>query len=264
MQAAGNILEAAQRIGRFRGRDARELVGAWRDRLAGTDAKRRRLRKWTLRGGPPLLIALAIGGYVLLRPVPQPDYRRDSLRKVFNYTLLTDEFNRLPVERRMELIGQLVQRLKGMSAGDSVILAAFASGIAGEARQQIEENVSRLAIDLWDRNALKYQHVSPENRGAFLDGAVVEFIRMMEAMGGEPSGKSDSDILAEIRRQTQRDKEAFRAGKGVPPPRALARMIQILDGNVGGHATNAQRARGQVMMQDMMRHFRNGDQKPPG
>jgi hypothetical protein len=263
MQAAGDILDTARRISRSgrRGRDVRELFASWLDRIAGTAAKKAHLKWWSIRVGPPLVILLAVGGYFLFRAMPQPDYRRDSIRKVFTYTLLTDEFNKLPVERRMELIGQLVQRLKGMSAGDSVLLAAFASGIAGEARKHIEENISRLAIDLWDKHALEYANVKPEDRAAFFDATAVEFIRMMESMGGDPSKKSDAEILADIHKQTERDKKELR-GDHPPPSQALGRLFTFMHGNVGDHASNDQKARGQLMMRDMMRHFRGTDDGP--
>jgi hypothetical protein len=265
MTQAQDMLDVARRIARSgrRAPDVRELWGRVRDRFAGTPEKARRLRKWSLIGGPILLVALAAGAWLLFGPMRQPDYKRDSLKKVFTYTLLSDEFNRLPIEKRMELMGQLVQRLKGMSAGDSVILAAFAAGIAGEARKHIEENASLLLIDMWDKRALEYMNIKPQDRAAFLDAAFLDFVHTMEAVAGEPQRHSDSEILADAKRQAERDKEALRSGKGAPPPKALARMVGILDGNIGGHATNAQKARGQVMMQDMMRHFRGQDGPPP-
>src|SRR4051794_15140691 len=123
MQATAEIIATARRIARSgRRRDFRETLGDWRERFAGTAAKRGRLKRWAIWGGPPALLAAAVGGFFLLRPVPRPDYRRDSLKRVFSYTLLTDEFNRLSVEKRLELIGQLVTRLKSMSAGESVVL----------------------------------------------------------------------------------------------------------------------------------------------
>lgn len=265
MTQASEMLETARRIGRSarRGPDLRDLFERARDRLAGTPEKKKRLRKWSIIGGPVALIVLLGAAWLIFGPMRQPDYKKDSLRRVFSYTLLSDEFNKLPVEKRLELIGQLVQRLKGMSAGDSVVLAAFAAGIAGEARKHIEENASLLAIDMWDRNAVAYLKVKPEDRAAFLDAAFLEFMHTMGAVSGEPIRQSDAEMLADVHQQAERDKEAMRSGKGVPPPAGLARMVRILDGNVGGHATNIQRARGQVMMQDMMRHFRGQDGSPP-
>jgi hypothetical protein len=265
MTQASEMLETARRIARSarRGPDLRDLFDRARVRLAGTPEKKKRLKKWSIIGGPALLIVVVGAAWLIFGPMRQPDYKKDSLKRVFSYTLLSDEFNKLSVEKRLELIGQLVQRLKGMSAGDSVVLAAFAAGIAGEARKHIEENASLLAIDMWDKNALAYMKVKPEDRAAFLDAAFLEFIHTMGAVSGEPIRQSDPELLADVRKQAARDKEEMRSGKNAPPPQALARMVGILDGNVGGHATNIQRARGQVMMQDMMRHFRGGDGAPP-
>ncbi len=236
--------------------DLRELLDSWRYRLAGSPQRKARLVKWTRIGGPGLVVVLGVAAWLVFRPVPQPDYARDNLKRVFNYTLLTEEFNKLPIEKRLALIGQLVDRLKNMSAGDSSLLAAFAVGIAGAARDQIEKNASRLAIDLWDKYALEYKDVKPEDRGAFLDNAALEFVKMMEAMGGQPSNKSDTEMLTEMHEQAKRDEKVLDDPNKRPPSQAFARMFTIMRGNVGDHATPAQRSRGQLMMRDMVRHMR--------
>src|SRR5262245_2577613 len=48
-----------------------------------------------------LLLSGSLAAYLLLRPVPQPDYAADPMDDVLNYTLLTDEFNKLPVDKRL-------------------------------------------------------------------------------------------------------------------------------------------------------------------
>jgi hypothetical protein len=239
--------------------DVRELLAAWWARLMGTPDRRVRTIKRAKIVVPALVVVLGVSAYFIFRPVPQPDYMRARLNKVFNYTLLTDEFNKLPIEKRMELIGQLVQRMKNMSSGDSTMMAAFAAGIAGAARKQIEENASRLAIDLWDKYALDYCNISPENQGAFLDNAFLEFVRLMGTVSGQPIEKSDAELLADGREQARRDADAMRSGKNQPPPRALARVFTFMRGNVGEHASAAQRARGQLMMRDMVRRMRGED-----
>jgi hypothetical protein len=239
--------------------DVRELASAAWYRLAGTEDRKARLIKRAKIGGPILVVVLAAALWLVFRPVPQPDYKKARLNKVFNYTLLTDEFNRLPVEKRMELIGQLVQRMKNMSAGDSTLMAAFAAGIAGAARQQIEENVSRLAIDMWDKYAKDYAAVKPENRGEFLDNTFIEFMQTMSAVSGQPLDKSPSEMLADARAQAQRDKQNLRDPDRQPPSQALGRMFNFMQGNVGGHATPTQRSRGQLMMRDMIRRMRGED-----
>ena len=260
MSEAAAFRERARRIASRarRSPDVRELWGRLVYTVAGTPERRDKTRHRALVFGPPLLAALGFGAWMLFRPVPQPDYKTARMDSIFNYTLLTDEFNRLPVEKRMELIGQLVQRLSDMSAGDSALLGAFAGGIAGAARQQIEENVSRLAIDLWDKHAANYNAVPPEQRAEFLDNVFVEYVRTFEALDGKPTTKTDEQLLGEAKRQSDRDRRALADGRGMPPPEALGRTFGYLRYNVGSHASPAQKVRGQLMLRDMVRHFREG------
>jgi hypothetical protein len=244
---------------RRRSPEVGELLARARAFFAGTPERKQRTLRILSLVGPSVVVVAGLSLYLWLRPVPKPDYTKAAINTLFNYTLLTDEFNRLPVEERMRLMGQLVERLKGMSAGDSALLGAFAAGIAGSARQQIEENVSRLAIDVWDKYAADYQDVPAQDRGAFLDNAFIEFSKLLETTAGEVRNVSDADRLAEVRRQADRDKEALKSGKGIPPARAMSRMATFMHDNVGGHASAAQKARGQAMMLDMMRHFRGQD-----
>ncbi|MBX3376227.1 MAG: hypothetical protein KF678_04405 [Phycisphaeraceae bacterium] len=261
MNSSNEILQTISRINRRRWRspDVREVWAGIVYRLAGTPDRKARTVKRLKIGGPVVVLALAAAAYFVFRPVPQPDYRKARLDKVFNYTLLTDEFNRLPVEKRLELMGQLVERLQGMSAGDSALMAAFAAGIAGSARKQIEENASRLMIDVWDKYAKDYAKVKPEDRGAFLDHAFLEFTRMGEAISGRPSTRSDAERLAQVREQAKRDEERLRSGERQPPAQALGRMFTFMNENVGSHASISQRTRGQQMMRDMVRRFRGED-----
>lgn len=244
---------------RWRSPDIKDLWGAGVDRFFGTEDRKARTFKRLKIGGPVLVVALGAVLYLVLRPVPQPDYRKARLDRVFNYTLLTDEFNRLPVEKRLELMGQLVQRLQNMSAGDSAIMAAFAAGIAGSARKQIEENAARMMVDVWDKFAKDYSKVKPEDRGEYLDNAYLEFTRMGEAMSGQSSTKTDAERLSQIREQAMKDEERLRSGKDQPPARMLGRMFTFMRDNVGPHASVQQQTRGQQMMRDMVRRFRGED-----
>lgn len=257
--------ELAASVQRFASRWRRgPTVGESWERLklwfVGTPERKRRTRKAATIGGPILLAAIALLAWLILRPVPQPDYSKDNLKKVFNFTLLTDEFNRLPVEERLKLLGELVNRLKGMSAGDSALMAAFAAGIAGKAREQMLENASRLAIDLWDKWAAGYSHVPPDQRDVYLDNAYVEFTKMMEAVGGESRDVSDAERLEEARRQAARDQKNMQEGR-TPPARMMGRAFTFLDRDVGKNSSPQQRARGLLMMRDMADRMRSGPPK---
>ncbi|MBX3382725.1 MAG: hypothetical protein KF864_04350 [Phycisphaeraceae bacterium] len=244
------------------------LNGWWRGRME--DPKKKKKTLLALRvGGGTLGAALVVWAAVAFWPVRQPDYLNDPLDDVFNYTLLTDDFNKLPVEERLKLIGQLVQRLRSMDGQDSMLMASFAMGIAGAARKQIEENASRLAVDTWDKYAKDYSNVPESERGRYLDETFVNFVKMMEAVGGEVRDVPDEQRLAEVRRQAERDRERLRDNPNrAPSGRELGRFFNFMDRNVGGHASPEQRQRGMLMMRDMVRHFRGQDpatgKPPPG
>ncbi len=174
--------------------------------------------------------------------------------------MLSDEFNRLPIEERLKLIGKLVQRMKGLSPDDSVLLAAFASGIGGAARHQLEENASRLAIDLWDKYAKDYGAVPPDKRDEYLEGTYVEFTKMMEDVAGQHRDISDADRVNEGKAQAQRDmKWAKEHPDKLPDGETMGRLFGVMNGNVGSHASPEQRTRGQAP------HARHGPRLPrPG
>ncbi|MFZ4573236.1 MAG: hypothetical protein ACOYN0_02490 [Phycisphaerales bacterium] len=219
--------------------------------------KRRRAARFA--GIFAALCVVGAGVWAVL-PRQQPDYMDDPIDDVFDYTLLSDDFNNLPLDERLRLIGQLVSRLKGMSSEDSVLMAAFASGIAGQARKQLEENASRLAIDMWDKYAVDYSKVPESDREKYLESTFVEFTKTMETLAGEQSDSSDDERVAEAKEQAAREKQRMTSPNGAKPPgEALGMVFDVMNGNVGGHATPQQRKRGAQMMRDMIRHFRGND-----
>jgi len=239
-----------------------EVPQAWKARWAHLMAEPARRRKTLLvlrAGAAVAIVGLGTGAYFYFRPVPKPDYLTASMDTIFDYTLLTDEFNRLPVEERLKLIGELVTRLKGMSAEDSVLLAGFASGIAGAARRQIEENVSRLAIDVWDKHAQGYSSVPVGDREAYLEETFLDFTRIMETVSGETIDRTDQERVTDAREQAGRERKRMTDPNRAPDGEELGTVFAFVNNNVGGHASPQQRARGQLMMRDMMRHFRGQD-----
>ena len=238
------------------------MIARWRARWAMIErdpARAAIVKRRATVGGTMLALAAGVALYFILRPMPKPDYDKDRLDNVFKYTLLTEQFNNLPVEERMKLIGQLVGRLKSMSSGDSMLMASFAAGIAGSARQQIERNASRLAIDSWDKYAKGYADVPEADRGKYLDKTIVEFSKMMEALGGRARDISDEERLAEVKRDIAKEKDRISRPGNKPGASDFGRGFQMLDRNIGTHAAPAQRARGALLMRDMGRHLRNED-----
>ena len=234
------------------------------DRVWGTPARADRSRRFAKFGGPPLVIAAGLAAYFTLRPIPVPDYEDDPLDELFNFTLLTDEFNKLSIEKRIDLITALVSRVKDMDSSDSVLLASFAAGIMGAAREQLEENASRLAIDLWDKYALDYAKVPDADREQFIDATFIEFTKMTETIGGEPRDISDADRLDEGRRQAERDQKVLSDPDQRPDGEGTAFMFDFMRNDVGGRATPQQRSRGQLLMRDMVRRLRGDEIRSGG
>ncbi len=201
-----------------------------------------------------LLIGGGVGTWLAIRFQPPPDYRTARIDLIFDYTLLTDDFNKLPVDQRQRLIGELVQRISDMNGSESGLLAAFAAGIYGQAREQLEENVSRLMVDTADVHAAGYSSVPPEERGEYLDQAVLSLMKMGEAVAGQTSEQTDEERLAEARGQAQRDAEFIKSG-GVST-QAAGTMFLVLDRGIGSHASAHQRARISNMMRDMTDRLR--------
>ncbi len=212
-------------------------------------------RRWI--SGSILATGLVIAGvwaFLTLRPMPKPDAASDAMDRIFGYALLREEFNNLPIEERLELVGQIVQRVKSMDQSDSLMLASFAAGIQGAAREQLLENTSKLMIDTADMIAIDYTRVAPEDREAFLDDAFIKLTEIAAALGGEEIDESREERLEEARAQAQRDSEQMQDRP--VSMRQAGRAFRFMDGDMGQHASPQQRGRVTVLMRDMVRHLR--------
>lgn len=237
-------------------------VTRWWNDLGNDPKRRRRARTIAIVCASLLLLGGGVGAYFAFREKPQPDYLTSDIDEILDYTILSDEFNNLPIDKRLELLGKLVARLKKLDSGDSELLAAFAAGIKGEIRRQLEENISRLAIDAWDQKAAEYEKLgrdaSPDERKKFLEGSYVDFEKMMEAVGGRVRDISDEDRLARAKKNGKRDYESFKEGKR-PKNSELGEFVGFMNDRMASHASPSQRARGAGMMRDMTRVFRGQD-----
>jgi hypothetical protein len=205
-----------------------------------------------------LALAGAIVGFATMLGPARPDYEKDRIDTLFRYTLLTDEFNRLSVQERAELIGQLIQRVGDMGSSDSVLLAAFASTIQGEAREQLVENASRLFLDMIDEQAVRYDPNLPkEDRVRQLENSIIEMARLFETMGGQEDETDAEQILEDAQRQAQRDQQRIKDGE-VSAEQA-GQIMTVLNQTLGKNASPHQTARGGRMLRDMTRHLRGQD-----
>ncbi|MEO1583441.1 MAG: hypothetical protein AAFR96_02580 [Planctomycetota bacterium] len=222
-----------------------------------TPERAKRLR--SVGGG---IIGLALGGAIVwgvlsLIPVQQPDFDAAELDRVLGYALLTDDFDALPLDDRIELIGQVVKRLESMDAEEGTLMAAFAAGIVGQARDQLEKNASGVVIDMWDEIAPGYQGLATaEEREAYLERATVDLIRMFERLDGDPTTKTDEELLADARAQAERDRERFADPARGPSPSGVARFAGFMNREIGDRTTPHQKARITKISRDMTRFLR--------
>lgn len=228
-----------------------------------------RLDDLRLDGRTPMLIGAGIaligvltGGAMAWSawgPVRAPDALEDPLEGVLDFALLDARFNRLPIEERVRLALDLARRLQSMSAGDSALLAAFAAGLRGAARAQLEDNVRTLGVDLMTDYGDKYASVPEGEREEFLDRTAVEWQRIMEELTGEQREVSDEERLAEMREQAEQDAE--RGRRNAPPltPERVTNFFESIREDVGDRANPNQRAQTARFIRDMTRHLRGRD-----
>jgi len=209
------------------------------------------------------LIGAGVFAYLESRPTPVPDYDTDPIDTLFDFTLLTDEFNRLSVEERLELLGTLYRRMEGMSASESVLLAAFAAQIEGQLRDQVEENISRLMFDTADMLAVKYQQLPSDadlaERQRALEDAYVEFVRLGGVFDGRPVTTPREEILQEGREEAQ-EREAQIASRQ-STLRQADWVFNTVQTSAEQFSTPQQRSRVTRFMRDMTRHLRGEDIK---
>jgi hypothetical protein len=208
------------------------------------------------------LLALGVIGagaywYMELRPKPVPLVAEDDLDDVLNYTLLTDDFNKLSIDERLAIIKELVARMKGMDSGDSALMAAFAAGISGKARDQLQKNADKLAIDVWDKFAQSYEKIAKDQRDKHLDDAFVEFTKMMEDIAGISRNVPDEKRLSDAKSQAKRDMDRVK-GRAMRAE-YVDNFFQMYSQRGSKETSPAQRGRMTRFAQDMTRHLRGQD-----
>ncbi|MGE3107507.1 MAG: hypothetical protein AB7G11_13360 [Phycisphaerales bacterium] len=243
--AAKSAAPAQETLRRWWGAFRNEPRMKWPRRIAGLG---------TVLG----VILVGIWAGVTLFPRPQPDFSNDDLGEVLEFTLLTDDFNKLPLQERLRLLKELVARMKSMSEDDAPIMAAFAASIKNEMRKQIEKNVKKLAADMVDDFAQRYSSVPPSDAPRFLDDSIIEFTHLMEDIAGEksPLPTKDDERLAAIKQQAKRDEAKLREDKSRMTAERAARFFEFIHDPNGDVADPVQRGRSAKFMRDMTRHLR--------
>lgn len=243
----------------------REPAGAtfarWGRAVSETWKTRPNVRRGAISALAVMLCASAAMAYVSLRTRPVPDVFAADLTDVLDYTLVSDDFNKLPVKERLRLLQDFMRRLRAMDSGDSAAMAAFAAGITGKARAQLQKNAERLAVDLWDDFAKDYTKVDPADKDAYLNQAAIDFTKMMESLAGVERDIDDDKRLKEMQRQAKRDEQQMPGAGRAVDPAAVGAFLGLIDRVGQGNTSPTQRDRMAEFGRDMTRHLRGYEDK---
>lgn len=213
-------------------------------------------------GGAVALLGVLGGGamaWSALRPINAPDALRDPMRDVLGFALLSDDFNKLPIEERLRLVMDLAKRLQGMSGSDSALLASFAAGIRGEARDRLERNVRTLGVDMMTSYANKYAQVPEAEREQYIEATAVEWSKMMEQLTGQERDLDDAERLKEMKDQAERDAEQARQNQRPLTADRAANFFTMMQEDIASYADANQRAQTARFFRDMTRTLRGRD-----
>lgn len=231
-------------------------LAAWKAWASASAERKRKVRRAAWIACGLFVVGAGVGSYMVFGPTPKPDYEVDPFDDVLDYTLLTDDFNSLPLDQRLDLVRQLIGRFKDMGDSEIPLVASFAAGISGEARKQLEKNASRLVLDLMDRHALEYESAKPEDKEKALDNALVGLSKTFEALGGKVSDKSDAERLAEASDNAKRDEKWIKSSSSEQLGNMTGRMMSTMNDTIAQQASPQQKGRMAPMMRDMTRHLR--------
>lgn len=246
--------------------ESEQLAAVKRDDAATSAAHRRDVLRWARPIGVGLaLLGLTSGAVIAFQnfgPVFTPEPMTDPLDDVLGFTFLDADFNRLPLERRIELAKQIAERLRAMSEQDSVLMASFAAGIAGKAREQLEENMTILMVDLVDSYAQKYASTPDDQKEQVLRESLIELLALQEEL--DPAGVISDDPPAErLERwkagaERRADARAADASTNIRRNQAEDLLVRV-ESDVNDRTNPAERARTVRFMRDTVRYLRGRD-----
>ena len=231
-------------------------VASWRAWATAVPGRATNLKRAGVVLAGLTVVGLGVGGWAVFGPKRQPDYAVDPFDDVLDFTMLSDEFNSLPIDERLRLIKELVGRFNSMDGSDSELVAAFAAGISGKARKQLEKNASKLVLDVLDREAVKYESAPPEERVKAIETTFVALFKTMDALDGKETTKTDEQIVEEGKEEAERGKEWIKKQDRERLGRNTGRMMLTLNDTVAKQSSAQQRGRMGLVMRDMTRHLR--------
>lgn len=245
---------------------------SWRDAFTGWGQALRKqsgyLREprtiWTLSISGGLVVA---GGVTLaiisMLPVPAPDVMGDDLTSVASFAM-TEDFNRLSPRERLSYLQKFFDRFRGFDESDAAELSELLADINFKLRQQIEENVRRLAVDFLAESAMDYANVPLDEREDFLRNLLLEMDKLSDGFAGKDREITDEERMAAMERQGKReqDRASEQIGSTVDP-RGVNMIFNIYETEVSGKVPAVQRGAIAKLMLDLTK-MRRGQSIRPG
>ncbi|MFG0328750.1 MAG: hypothetical protein ACF8PN_02520 [Phycisphaerales bacterium] len=216
-----------------------------------------RRTRWTLVGSAVVAgVAVVAPAVVAFWPTPKPDIWTDEIPDVAVF-LMDRDFNRLPTDERLDYLQQFAQRFQQFDQDDAVVLASFVASMNRKMREQMEDNMRQLAVDVMTESAVEYSSMPLHERGAYLEQFAVEMEKLMEGMVGEERELTDEERVDRFKRQAARDRERAQERSSNPDAEGVGGFFQFYE-RASAESQMSAVEKGQVarLMLDMTRHFR--------
>jgi hypothetical protein len=162
----------------------------------------------------------AIGSFIFMRGHRKPPSIFDSPVDDVSAFLASKDFNAMSTKERMEYLQGILKRFGSMNQNDSAVAAAFFAGLSGKASEQLMNNARVLGKDILVEGAQQYLTMkTDQEKVAFIDQWIVQWVRMADQMGRVANGKespaaggrSDQEVLDRLSGQAKRDAQQIGA-----------------------------------------------------
>lgn len=162
---------------------------------------------WTLSISGGVVVA---GGVVLailsFLPVPPPDIDNAEVTSIASF-VMHEDFNRLSPRERLSFLQKFVNRFRDFDEEDAAELSEFLADMNYKLREQIEENMRRLAVDFLAESAVQYASVPLDEREQFLRNLLLEMDKLGDGFSGRERDITDEERMASMERQGKREQD---------------------------------------------------------
>jgi len=178
------------------------------------------------------VVSLAMWWWLFVRFRPPPSIFDVPVDNALGYLAVKD-FSKLPLEERIRFMTEFAERFRGMKPGEIAAAAAFLAGLGQKARDQLRVNVRDMMKDALAEGASEYMALTPDKRDAFIDAWIVKWQRLAErSITGKESKKSDSERIADMRRDGERSERRRAGSAGTISDRGVTGFLEVWQGEV--------------------------------